>query len=544
MPWWPFSKDVSSDWKIDTLPIPWDTRRPSIYDHVLKHIESGSDRLREGGDTLPDEEIHGAGRQLRYAPGALDGIFGHHASGGDEDRRVEEAFALLQRTLRTPTAANLQALYDLCCDEGLIGLLDPLIRRIVETSDSGTIPSDRLFELATLLALQAPDRSPVKFAIAMLGLFKAGGSADMVMTLGRHEEFTLFSAVAISNQSGDPELKLWELAKGVNGWGRIHCVERLDGTKHPAIKAWLLREGFRNSVMYEYLAHIAATTGGLVEGLRTENPDDALLSGAGAMLAAMANGPPGPGMAGYAASSEAAALYLEHMDARARSIEDLRSIITLRRYVDGHDDWEQLAEQGWSTERRQVLVANADRIIARPEWRTLIADGLKDDDDRRFWQARDAAEGLGMDTWDASFRRQQRDLGDHWFDLMRTSDQERIDRLLGLAESTLPLDDIATGPGMELGMGPAFRHHGALDFIVQGLRHFPGKGWVFVRCALRSPVIRNRNMAIRALADWGMPRWPDEAYRCITDAAEREPDEEVKTRLESLLKGRPIDGMD
>ncbi len=125
-----------------------------------------------------------------------------------------------------------------------------------------------------------------------------------------------------------------------------------------------------------------------------------------------------------------------------------------------------------------------------------------------------------MDTWEASFRRQQRDLGDHWFDLMRTSDQERIDRLLGLAESTLPLDDIATGPGMELGIGPAFRHHGALDFI------------------------RNRNMAIRALADWGMPRWPEEAYRCITDAAEREPDEEVKTRLESLLQGRPAYGMD
>jgi hypothetical protein len=545
MPSWPFSKDASSDWKIDTLPIPWDARRLSIYDHILRHIESGRDRLREGGDTLPDEEIQSAGRELRFAPGAFDGAFGHHVSGAQQELRVDEAFDLLRRALRTPTAVNLQALYDLCCGEDLLGLLDPLIRRIVESSGPGTIPADRLFELANLLALQAPDRGPVKFAIAMLGLFKAGGSGDVVMTLGRHEEFTLFSAVAISNQSDDPELQLWKLAKGVNGWGRIHCVERLKGTKHPAIKAWLLREGFRNSVMYEYLAHIAADTGGLAEELRMENPDGALLAGAGDMLAAMASGQPGPGMAGYTASAEAAELYLKHMDARAGTIEDLRAIIALRSYAGHDDDWDQLAEQGWSAERRQALVANAGRIVAQPKWRTLIADGLEGDDDRRFWQARNAAERLGIDTWDASFRRQERGQGDHWFELMRANEPERIDRVLGLAEGILPLDDIATGPRMELlGVGPAFRHHGALGFIVQGLRRFPDKGWVFVRSALRSPVIRNRNMAIQALAKWGIPRWPDEAHSYIADALKSEPDEKVRARLERLVKGEPIDGLD
>jgi hypothetical protein len=37
-----------SEWKIDTLPIPWDARHPSIYDHVFQHIEPGRDCLREG----------------------------------------------------------------------------------------------------------------------------------------------------------------------------------------------------------------------------------------------------------------------------------------------------------------------------------------------------------------------------------------------------------------------------------------------------------------------------------------------------------------
>jgi hypothetical protein len=55
--------------------------------------------------------------------------------------------------------------------------------------------------------------------------------------------------------------------------------------------------------------------------------------------------------------------------------------------------------------------------------------------------------------------------------------------------------------------------------------------------SLCSPTVRNRNQAIRALAEWGMPRWPGEAHGCITDAIKRKPDEEVKARLESLLKG-------
>ena len=200
MPWWRFPRRGSSNWNIETLPIPWDVARASIHDHILRHIEPGKDRLREAGDTLPDEDILAAGRQLRFAPGAFDGVFGHH-SRAEQEPNVGQAFDMLGRALSDPTAANLQTLYELLCAESLLGLLDPLIAKIVETRDTGSIPPDRLFELANLFALQAPDRGPVKFAIAMLGLFNASGASEVVMTLGRHEESTLFSAVAIEKQA-------------------------------------------------------------------------------------------------------------------------------------------------------------------------------------------------------------------------------------------------------------------------------------------------------------------------------------------------------
>ena len=61
---------------------------------------------------------------------------------------------------------------------------------------------------------------------------------------------------------------IWKLAKAVHGWGRIHAVNYLaDLTITPEIKDWMLREGFRNRVLNEYLAYSCATAGELKQAL-------------------------------------------------------------------------------------------------------------------------------------------------------------------------------------------------------------------------------------------------------------------------------------
>jgi hypothetical protein len=64
----------------------------------------------------------------------------------------------------------------------------------------------------------------------LLGLFPAQGHRDILLTLGQHEEFTLFAAVALDNGQDDADDDLWALAGSVHGWGRIHLVERLART--------------------------------------------------------------------------------------------------------------------------------------------------------------------------------------------------------------------------------------------------------------------------------------------------------------------------
>lgn len=529
------------EWNIDALPIPWDVTRPSIHGHVLTHIEPGKVGLREGGDRLPDEAVFSADEPaLAFAPGALDGIISHHSADTNHETRVGQIFDTLGTALREPTAANLGALYGLLCDQYLLGLLDPLLEKIVAAKNADTIPIQRLLELAYLLAMEAPDRGPVKFAISVLGFSKAGGTSEPVLTLGRHEEFTLYSAIAIANQADEPERQLWELAKCVDGWGRVHCIALLYNAQLPEVRAWLLRDGFRNTVMHEYTAHTAANAGGLLEELRKDDPDDALLDGAGEILLALLNGQPGPGFEGYAGGGEAAELYVRHMQSRAKVPADFVPIAALRDFAGVGGSWDLLVDFGWSEERRAAIVTAADLILARPEWHAHIIATLGNDDAGDFWSARNAAQRLGIDTWEASFERQQRGLDDNWLDLLETDDPARIDRTLALAESIFPLDEIAAGIAPQRVRGR--QGHYRLGYILRALKRFPGKGWPFIRAGLLNRHDRDLALdAIYALAEWDREAWPAEAVDIIEREARSGVDMPLRLVLARLLEGRPLD---
>ena len=140
---------------------------------------------------------------------------------------------------------------------------------------------------ARSLATTAPDRGPVKLAIALLGVIRNRGDVEIVADLGRHEEFTLYSAVALTNALPHPDDELFELAQSVFGWGRIQTVERLAETANPKIKQWLLREGFRNSVGNERLALVCAEAGALHDALAPSSVDREVLDAATDLIVAL-----------------------------------------------------------------------------------------------------------------------------------------------------------------------------------------------------------------------------------------------------------------
>jgi hypothetical protein len=128
-----------------------------------------------------------------------------------------------------------------------------------------------------------------------------------------------------------------------------------------------------------------------------------------------------------------------------------------------------------------------------------------------------------------------------WYQLMQTNDPLRIEQVLGLARAQLNLSLIGSGPGKALGLGPEFREDNQLDFIIQDLTRFPGRGWDLIRVALRGRTNRLRNMAIKALHAWGREAWPPDAVSEIATALQREPDDKVRRRLDNLANGRALD---
>jgi hypothetical protein len=521
-------------WDIGTVSPPWGNR-PSIYGHIVASLQAGR-RLSSAEERLPDEAEAAEKVGFRWASGALDGAFGHFGGREENDSGAAAIVAELQALTEKATNDRARRLYSLLSKCSTIDHVDALLPMITH---SARLPTDRVRAVARWLATGAPDREPVKTAVAILGVVSRGEDRDLLTTLGKHEEFTLYSVVALQHCEAEPEPLLWELAQHVTGWGRIQIIERLASTNDERIKAWLLRTGYRNDIMDEYTALICATTGNLVQALKQEHADDTLLKGAGAIIAALIRGGPAEGMEAYGDGPEATEHYLRHLRSREADLEDFNGVVTIERFLE--DDRSRTGDVAAAWQQRASAIRDHIRAIKdRLDWQGKIQHGLSSTDRAVFWSAAEAAKAFGIDTWDVYFHRLQRG-EDYWYFVMQTDDPDRVDRVVELAESRLPLDEISSGPSDELGLGPEFKFHSALDFVLQDLRRFPGRGWRLIRTGLQSPVTRNRNMALRALAAWDHQAWPPETELLLRQAVKAEPNESTRRDMHKVLDGEPLE---
>ena len=507
------------------------SRGPSIYDFVRAHLDPAG-RLDEPGLSLPDEARVSSG-ELRWAAGAKDGALGHHVGAGRAQGQASEIAAVFVEACKRPSKRNLTKLYEAVSDDSVLGFVDPMIEKLVE------LRPDRadLHALGRWLATTGSDRGAVKVGIAILGMTGLDSDVDVVRALGAHEEFTLFAAVALDNGLAEPESELWSLASAVDGWGRIQCVKRLRNTQDPEIRAWILRQGFRNCVMYEYLAYIAATTGGLLAALEEPDPDRELLTAAGEILEALIMGGPAEDLDDYDAGADAVEAFLRHMETRAESLDDFHAVAAIRRYLAQEHGWDERSGRGWTASRREVFEAKCAEILDRDEWQDRIDVGLLSNDRAEFWQAEQAARHRGIDTFELHVGKIREDpLGGAWFQAWAQADRLRAQQLVELVRQLLPLNEIGTGPADVLGMGLEWRTHAALDWTLQALRDHQAVGSDLVLVGLKSPVVRNRNMSLNILKAWSPAMWPVGARELAEDLAKGDPNEKVRMFAAEVLR--------
>lgn len=468
----------------------------------------------------------------------MDGVFGHHTN--LENGSTDELLRLLVIASNTRSPEHVKYFYDQICDQNQITDVDQLLDAVRASKE---FQADSLHSFAQWLVRESPDRSSVKIGIALLGLLLPARDTETLMLLGLHDEFTLYVAVALKNTlpSEEGEDALWSLASSVDGWGRVHLVERLCKSNRAEIKAWLLREGYKNSVMHEYLAHACAVGGELLEALIPDSIDDELLNGAGDLIQALISGGPAEDIESYIDGAKVIQRFLEHTAKRKSASLDVYLVVSdiLRFMQDADRNWSVLESMGWTVNQKLTVAEMANSVLVEPSWRLLVLENIEAEDRVKFWTAATAAERMGLDIWEKRLERQRAGLGDQWFDLMRSREPDRIDQVIDLALKQIDLNSIATGPGEDLGLGADFQKHSAVDFILQELGEFPGKGWPLIEAGLQSSVIRTRNMALKTLEAWGPSQWPEGTPQLLSNAHRLEPVEDVRARLTKLLAVAP-----
>ena len=514
--------------------LPW-YGRVGIYEHISNNLDT-TGKLTEFGETLSDDEIFNKDNKIRWVAGGMDGAFGLHGGTGNAKNNAKKVASLVKAIAKNGSIRKKVELYNLLTKDSLLDFLDPSLEKIAALN----IPIDPfLHDFSKWLAFESPDRGPVKFGIALLGLIRAPQDMNKIKILGRHEEFTLYAVVAVLNTYENSERHLYDLAKYVNGWGKIHIVERLADTKDKEIKDWLLLDGYKNSVMYEYLAYTAAVSGDLKKALEAEEINDKVIESAGEIIEALLNGGPAEDINDFAAAAVVLDLYVSHLaeDVELR-ITHFNILKLIEDYLEDEDhDWNELTENGWTPDKRQSVLAKSKNITDRDFWSPLVSSNLSTTNDQEFWEIKRAASYLGINLWPTIWQRinSEPENTTLWFDVMQQVEEKDIDRVIDLVESVLPMNAIATGPANEMGLGEEYKYHQILDTVLQDLGRYPGHGEKLIIIGLQSPVVRNRVMAVKSIHEWENKAITEGIINVLEKVVKQEPDTELKQDMKSIL---------
>lgn len=519
----------------EKTPLPWNSGE-AIYGFIRRNLDSESGCLKDSAVELPDDKKRFPPGELRWVAGGLDGVTVQHLFRGENDlnkaKKIADFIVSISKTGQTKAKIGL---YNGLTSDHLIEFFDSAIQLAI---DAGIDREPHLHDFAKFLATNSPDRGPVKLGIALLGIIGDFKDLEIIVSLGKHEEFTLFSAFAIKNSTKPPDTELFNLAQCVTGWGKIFLVEKLAQTNNPKIRSWMLRDGYKNSIMNEYLAYICAVTGELHEALGAETVDQELFDGAGELIEALITGGPAEDMNDYEHSAVTISRYLQHFPNHPRFLKHFLVLASITRYL-SDDEWDVSASKknGWDNELRKRMLEFAQNFSNQEEWFEQARKGLSSNNQKTFYEADRAAQLLGINIWEIHWKRLEESPLEpaRWYSVMVKANRENIDQIIALAIKEIPLDRISTGPAKDSGFGPDFQAHSCLDYILQELNRFPGKGKDLILAGLDSPVIRNRNMALKALSAWDPKLLDGEIISLLKKAYSEEPDTDVKERIKKII---------
>ena len=328
----------------------------TIYDYIYNHLNKEGYLDRDFSLPKSDDE-----NRMMFADGALDGISIYHMPNVtlDDDTRAQLAKALREAANGNPSEAN-DIFLDVKEHHNAVDFVLGLQDYIMDHMDS--LDPNELWHYAFYLMLNETDRELVKIGLSILELFREPEEKikRAFRTLGLSDEFTLFVIFNMKHWENANE-EIFNLAKHVYGWGRVHAVRLIEPSTQE-IKDWLLREGYRNEVMDGYTALTCFE--GSDAALRLDSKlSDEDYRHIGDLIVNMLDDEPIPGISSLEDPADILYKYFKQSEGRVLDIDDYTTIY----FIGGYAHYEDL----------EVLEAYADRLMRSDECKQCVEEALK-----------------------------------------------------------------------------------------------------------------------------------------------------------------------
>ena len=513
-----------------------ETKDLSIYELIKNSIQNNGELPEDF--KLPPKDPNG----VPWADGAMDGVYIYHTVGNEEDiEPLKNIVFQISEGKFEEAETNLDKL-----DFSMVSRTNSLLSWIIQ--EQKQINLNNLYEFASSRLVTTKNIEVIKFCLSVLTIMNVETDAETiekVKILALSDEFTLYCLnIFVKLENSNKEI--FEIAKKVKGWGRVHSIGYLEVT-NDEIKEWILEEGCHNDVLPAYTAYTCAKKINLIEILNEDKISNKKFNDISYLMNALLDESAITGISNLEDRELLIERYLEKAKTLASTEEDYYAVITLKEYIKNNK------------EINNELIKICDEILNSENTRNNVKELLKEG------YGYNIAKYLGIDIDKYILEYLQDNPLKNPYIVFNISERENMKKLVSLIEKKLTLEKLEGAPTDKFySKNEKNKEYIFLDTIIKKLgnfgrterkfvvsvypveptasmdepENFIGIGENLIICALNSPYVDIRYGAVNTLESWKEKGYilSNEIIENIKKLEKLEVDEELKIKLNELLK--------
>ena len=513
-----------------------ETKDLSIFELIKTSIQPNGELPEDF--KLPPKDPNG----VPWADGAMDGVYIYHTVGNEEDiEPLKNIVFQISEGKFEEAETNLDKL-----DFSMVSRTNSLLSWIIQ--EQKQINLNNLYEFASSQLSTSKNIEVIKFCLSVLAIMNVETdeeTIEKVKILALSDEFTLYCLnIFVKLENSNEEI--FEIAKKVKGWGRIHSIGYLEVT-NDEIKEWILEEGCHNDVLPAYTAYTCAKKINLIEILNEEQISSKKFNDISYLMNALLDEEAITGISALENRELLIEKYLEKAKTLSSTEEAYEVVRLIKEYVEDNEEIDK------------KFIKICDEILNSEKTRNRIKEFMEEG------YGYNIAKYLGIDTDKYILEYLQNNPFKNPHVIFNISKRENMEKLVSLIEKKLTLEKLEGAPTDKFySKNEENKEYIFLDTIIKKLgnfgrtegnfvitvypveptasmdepENFVGIGENLIICSLNSPYVDIRYGAVNTLESWKEKGYilSNEIVKNIKNLEKIEVDEELKIKLNKLLK--------